>query len=131
MAVDVNKVQRAVAEVLAGINDGIADVSSIVSNVIANPPEKVVFQIEAVTVRDLFERVKIVEVPQKGIVTQIEEVTARDEFSLNGVLVETVDYVDSTAYTVERTVAASGYTQKEYEDNAIGVLLEVPGPKSS
>ena len=72
MAVDVNKVQRAVAEVLAGINDGIADVSSIVSNVIANPPEKVVFQIEAVTVRDLFERVKIVEVPQKGIVTQIE-----------------------------------------------------------
>lgn len=131
MPIDVSNIQRAVSGVLSGINDGVADVGSIVSNVTANPPEKVVFQIDAVTVRDLFERTKVVEVPEKKIVTHIEEVTARDEFNLNGVLVETADYVDSTAYTVERTVAASGYTQKEYEDNSVGVVLEVEGPKSS
>lgn len=131
MPIDVSNIQKAVSGVLAGINDGVADVTSIVSNVTANPPEKVVFQIDAVTVRDLFERTKIVEVPNKKIVTHVEEVTARDEFSLNGAFVETVNYVDSTAYTVERTVAATGYTQKEYEDNSIGVVLEVEGPKSS
>ena len=131
MPVDVNKIQRAVSEVLAGINDGVVDVGSIVSNVTANFPEKVVFEIEAVTARDIIERLKITEIPAKRVVTQVEEVTARDEFHLNGVLVETVDYVDSTAYTVERTIAATGYIQKEYEDNAIDVVLEIEGPKSS
>jgi hypothetical protein len=131
MAIDVNKVQKAVSQVLSGISDGVEDVGSIVSNVTADFPEKVVFQMEAVTNRDAIERVKLTQIPEKRIITQVGEVTARDEFSLSGVLVETVNYVDSTAYTVEQAIAATESVQKEYEDAAIGVVLEILGPKSS
>jgi hypothetical protein len=131
MGVLTNNIPRVVSEVLAGINSGVQDVGSIVSNVTANPPEKVVFQMDAIDTLNFFERQKIVVVPEKKQVTQVEEVTARDEFYLNGVLAEIKDYVDSSAYTVERTFAPEGYTQRTYEDSAVGVTLEIEGPKSS
>jgi hypothetical protein len=131
MAIDVSKIQKAISEVLSGINDGVMGVGSVVANVAATPPEKVIFQIDAVTVRDFFERAKIVQIAEKKQVTHVGEVTARDEFRLNGALVETVDYVDSTAYVIKQTTSASELVQKEYENNSVGVILEIEGPKNS
>jgi hypothetical protein len=131
MALLVNNLAKAISEVLAGIHDGVEDVGSIVSNVIADPPEKVVFEVDAITQLNFFERKRIVEVPEKKITTQVEEVTATDEFYLGGVLAEVANYVDATAFSVERTEAAGGYETRKYEDNALSFTLEVPGPKSS
>jgi hypothetical protein len=131
MAILTNNLSKAISEVLSGISDGVEDVGNVVANVTAKPPEKVVFEVDAITQLNFFERKKIVEVPEKRITTQVEEVTATDEFYLDGVFAEAVNYVDSTAFSVERTEAAGGYETRKYEDNALSFTLEVPGPKSS
>jgi hypothetical protein len=131
MAILTNNLPKAISEVLSGITDGVEDAGSIVANVTARFPEKVVFQIESIVALNSLKREKIV--TQEDIVTSttVDEVLARDDFYLNGAFVETKNYVDSSGTWGRSTVSGGGRITTSYEDNALGVILEIPGPKSS
>lgn len=126
----VSKIPGAISAVITAIDDGVEQARNLVEY--AAPPEKVVFSGGAALSFNSIERRTITETPPKVAVTEIEAVSAKDEFFLNGVLVETRDYIDSSGYTVTKTWTKDGpEIVTEYEDNSIGFILEVPGPKSS
>lgn len=123
------RIPEVISGVINAINEGVEQAKNFIEY--AAPPEKVVFTGGAAVSLNSLKRTTITEILPKKRITTVGEVQARDEFYLNGALVETKDYVDSSAYTIEQITGAGGSERVTFENNAIGFVLEIPGPKSS
>lgn len=129
MALLVNNLPRAISGVMEGISEGVDDVGSLVSNVIARPPEKVVFYMDAIVALNSLERVQITvsEPTVKTVVaTNVVETT-----SINGNLTGLFPLPLTTTNTTVETTSGGEVRRVTREDQSAGVVFEYPGVKSS
>jgi hypothetical protein len=130
MALIINNIPKAVSEVMQGINEGIEDVGSIVSNVTADPPQKVVFYMDAIIDTNSLVRKKIKEkaISIKTVVSSnIVEILAFNNNNLTGLN----SVPPPSSHTTVETISTGLSQTLPREDQAIGVVLEYPGSKSS
>jgi hypothetical protein len=129
MALLVNNLPRAIAGIMEGINDGIEDIGSIVSNVIARPPEKVVFNMDAIVALNSLERVEI-RVSEPTVKT-IVATNVVETVSVNGNTTGLSPLPLITTNTTVETTFGGEVRRTTHEDQAAGVVFEYPGVKSS
>lgn len=129
MALLVNNLPRAIAGVMEGINDGVEDIGSIVSNVIARPPEKVVFSMDAIVALNSLERVQI-KVSGPTVKT-IVATNVVETVSINGNTTGLSPLPPTTTNTTVETTSGGEVRRVTREDQAAGVVFEYPGVKSS
>lgn len=129
MALLVNNLPRAIAGVMEGINDGVEDIGSIVSNVIARPPEKVVFSMDAIVALNSLERVQI-KVSEPTVKT-IVATNVVETVSINGDTTGLSPLPLTTTNTTVETTSGREVRRVTREDQAAGVIFEYPGVKSS
>lgn len=114
---------------MEGISEGVDDVGSIVSNVIARPPEKVMFYMDAIVALNSLERVqlRVSEPTVKTVVTtNVVETT-----SINGNTTGLSPLPLTTTNTTVETTSGGEVRRVTREDQAAGVVFEYPGVKST
>ena len=129
MALHVNSLPRAISGIIGGINDGIEDIGSIVANVIARPPEKVVFNMDAIVALNSLERVEI-RVSEPTVKT-IVATNVVETVSINGNTTGLSPLPLITTNTTVQSTSGGEVRRTTHEDQAVGAVLEIPGQKSS
>lgn len=114
---------------MEGINSGIEDVGSIVPNVVARPPEKVVFNMDAIVALNSLERIQI-KVSEPTVKT-IVATNVVETVSINGDTTGLSPLPLVTTNTTVETTSVGEVRRVTHEDQAAGVTFEYPGPKSS
>lgn len=114
---------------MQGINEGIEDVGSIVSNVTADPPQKVVFYMDAIIDTNSLVRKKIKE-KALSIKTVVSS-NIVETLAFNNNLTGLNSVPPPSNHTTVETLSTGLSQTIAREDQAIGVVLEYPGSKSS
>lgn len=127
MALLVNKLAQAISGVMAGINDGIEQAGNYVD--VVRPPEKVVFGGDIImAVNDLStERVTVQEA--SSVAVETGQVVTTEEVYLDGVYNHTNTITEAPRTNTE-TTSAQTLTKTTFEDQAVGMKFEYPGPTS-
>lgn len=129
MAILTNNLAAAISGILAGINEGIEDVGSIVSDVNARPPEIITFQVDSIVTLNSLKREELIEQGTATSATTAPAVNATDDFYIGGDLVHSQTYVDESAYSSTTTTTTTGISKNtSFEDNAIGFTLDIKSP---
>ena len=127
MAILVNKLAQAISGVMAGINDGIEQAGNYVD--VVRPPEKVVFDGDIIMGLNDLDNKRIVVQQPSSVVTEFSQVVTKEDVYLDGVYNHTNTTTEAPRTTTE-TTSAQTLVKTTFEDQAIGMKFEYPGPKS-
>jgi len=126
MALRVSQIPKAVAEVMAGISSGLEEARNTVD--VVRPPPKVVFSGDMVIALNSLERIQT-EVRGPSVrTTEFGPQVTVDVVERDGVYSHT-DTTTRLPYSRTESELGSVVTKRAYEDQAIGVVLEYPGPE--
>ena len=125
MALRVSQIPKAVSEVMAGISAGLEEARNTVD--VVRPPPKVVFSGDMVIALNSLERIQT-EVREPTVrVTEFGSKVSVDVVELDGVYSHT-DITTRLPYTRTEEDSGGRVTKRSFEDQAVGVVLEYPGP---
>lgn len=121
----VGRLPMAISAIIAAIDEGVEQARAVVDY--AAPPRSIDFTGDAAVSFNSLQRESETTVSRKSTTT-VGEVLARDDFYLNGLLVESVEYVDSSGYVVEEQFIGGGSKKVAFEDNAVRFQTRIFGP---
>jgi ribosome-interacting GTPase 1 len=125
MALRVSQIPKAVSEVMAGISAGLEEARNTVD--VVRPPPKVVFSGDMVIALNSLERIQT-EVREPTVrVTEFGSKVSVDVVERDGVYSHT-DITTRLPYTRTEEDSGGRVTKRSFEDQAVGVVLEYPGP---
>jgi ribosome-interacting GTPase 1 len=125
MALRVSQIPKAVAEVMAGISAGLEEARNTVD--VVRPPPKVVFSGDMVIVLNSLERIQT-EVREPTVrVTDFGPKVSVDVVERDGVYSHT-DTTTRMPHTRTEEDSGGTVTKRSFEDQAVGIVLEYPGP---
>lgn len=125
MALRVSQIPKAVAEVMAGISSGLEEARNTVD--VVRPPPKVVFSGDMVIALNSLERIQT-EVREPTVrVTEFGPQVSVDVVERDGVYSHT-DITTRMPYTRTEVESGGETVKRSFEDQAVGIVLEYPGP---
>ena len=125
MALRVSQIPKAVSEVMAGISAGLEEARNTVD--VVRPPPKVVFSGDMVIALNSLERIQT-EVREPTVrVTEFGSKVSVDVVERDGVYSHT-DITTRLPYTRTEEDSGGRVTKRSFEDQAVGIVLEYPGP---
>lgn len=127
MALLVNKLAQAISGVMAGINDGIEQAGNYVD--VVRPPEKVIFDGDIIMGLNELKIERITTLQPSSTVTQFSQVVTTEDVYLDGIYNHTNTTTEAPRTNTE-TTSAQTLTKTTFEDQAVGMKFEYPGPKS-
>jgi hypothetical protein len=126
MALRVSQIPKAVAEVMAGISSGLEEARNTVD--VVRPPPKVVFSGDMVIAVNSLERIQTEVRTPTVRTTEFGPKVVEDVVERDGVYSHT-DITTRLPYTRTETELRSPSIRRTFDDQAVGVVLEYPGPE--